>query len=59
MVSTPAGQFAGSRARRKLHEALLNSIVNKSMYFFQVTPFGRIMNRFSADIAVIDKVNIE
>lgn len=56
MISTPAGQYAGSQARRHLHERLLNSIGQKSMYFFQITPFARIVNRFSADMAVIDKV---
>lgn len=56
MISTPAGQYAGSQARRHLHERLLNSIAQKSMYFFQITPFARIVNRFSADMAVIDKV---
>lgn len=58
MVSTPAGQYAGIQARRHLHERLLNSIGQKSMYFFQITPFARIVNRFSADMAVIDKVNV-
>lgn len=56
MISTPAGQYAGSRARRHLHERLLKSIGQKPMYFFQTTPIARIVNRFSADTAVIDKV---
>lgn len=59
MISTPCGQYAGSQARKKLHDRLLNAVVNKSIYFFQVTPFGRVMNRFSCDMAVVDKVNCE
>lgn len=59
MISTPAGQYAGSQARRQLHERLLNAIGQKSMYFFQTTPSARIVNRFSADTAVIDKVCVE
>lgn len=57
MMTTPSGQYAGSVARKYLHEQLLNSVVRKSIYFFQITPFGRIMNRFSNDMSVIDKVN--
>lgn len=56
MISTPSGQYAGAQARQTLHEQLLHSIIQKSIYFFQVTPFGRLMNRFSSDMAVIDKV---
>ncbi|XP_061401063.1 ATP-binding cassette sub-family C member Sur-like, partial [Musca vetustissima] len=55
MISTPAGQWAGCKARRNLHEKLLQSIMHKSLHFFQVTPLGRIMNRFSNDMAIIDK----
>lgn len=56
MISTPCGQYAGCKARRILHDQLLQSIVQKSIYFFQIEPFGRLMNRFSLDMAVIDKV---
>ncbi|XP_073824005.1 sulfonylurea receptor [Musca autumnalis] len=55
MISTPAGQWAGCKARRNLHDKLLQSIMYKSLHFFQVTPLGRIMNRFSNDMAIIDK----
>ncbi|XP_075149498.1 sulfonylurea receptor [Haematobia irritans] len=55
MISTPAGQWAGCKARRNLHDKLLQSIMHKSLHFFQVTPLGRIMNRFSNDMAIIDK----
>nr|XP_043068593.1 ATP-binding cassette sub-family C member Sur [Drosophila bipectinata] len=55
MVSTPAGQWAGCNARRNLHDKLLQTILHKTLHFFQVTPLGRIVNRFSNDMAVIDK----
>ncbi|KAH8351886.1 hypothetical protein KR084_000433 [Drosophila pseudotakahashii] len=55
LVSTPAGQFAGCNARRNLHDKLLQTILHKTLHFFQVTPLGRIVNRFSNDMAVIDK----
>jgi len=56
LVSTPAGQYAGCNARRNLHDKLLQTILHKTLHFFQVTPLGRIVNRFSNDMAVIDKV---
>jgi len=56
LVSTPAGQFAGCNARRNLHDKLLQTILHKTLHFFQVTPLGCIVNRFSNDMAVIDKV---
>jgi len=40
--------FAGSlRASRRLHGALLHSVVRAKFRFFDSTPLGRIMNRFS------------
>ncbi|XP_022222546.2 ATP-binding cassette sub-family C member Sur isoform X2 [Drosophila obscura] len=55
MISTPAGQWAGCNARRNLHDKLLQSILHKTLHFFQVTPLGRIVNRFSNDMTIIDK----
>ncbi|KAH8410623.1 hypothetical protein KR009_007046 [Drosophila setifemur] len=55
LISTPAGQWAGCNARRNLHDKLLQTILHKTLHFFQVTPLGRIVNRFSNDMAVIDK----
>lgn len=57
MISTPMGQYAGGNARRYLHDELLHAVIHKSLYFFQITPIGRVINRFSADMAVIDKVS--
>lgn len=56
IVSTPFGQWAGYRACKRLHEQLLAALMEKSLNFFQTTPLGRVMNRFSNDINVIDKV---
>ncbi|XP_055589731.1 ATP-binding cassette sub-family C member Sur isoform X2 [Uranotaenia lowii] len=54
-ISFPAGQLAGSNARRRLHRQLLASVLKNSIHFFQTVPLGRIMNRLSIDIAVVDK----
>lgn len=48
--------FLGSlRASRKIHEQLLNRILRAKVRFFDVTPIGRIVNRFSSDMETIDQ----
>lgn len=41
-------------ASRKLHNDLLCSVMNAPLRFFEVTPIGRILNRFSKDIENVD-----
>jgi ABC-type multidrug transport system fused ATPase/permease subunit len=54
--SNGIGQYAGARARRVLHEQILHNILRSPVRFFECTPIGRIINRFSTDMSVIDKV---
>ncbi|KAF9175506.1 hypothetical protein BGX20_004661 [Mortierella sp. AD010] len=43
------------RASEVLHNTLLARILRLPMCFFDVTPQGRILNRFSSDISAIDE----
>ncbi|XP_054161116.1 multidrug resistance-associated protein 1-like [Oppia nitens] len=44
----------GVLAAKRLYETLLSSIVQSPMSFFDTTPLGRIVNRFSKDIDILD-----
>ncbi|VIO86163.1 multidrug resistance related protein 1, putative [Brugia malayi] len=41
-------------ASRKLHEGILRNIMHLPMAFFDITPLGRIVNRFGKDIEIVD-----
>ncbi|KAL2917874.1 hypothetical protein HK105_202747 [Polyrhizophydium stewartii] len=51
--------FFGSIAARRLHEAAARRIVRAPVSFFDTTPLGRIINRFSKDQDGIDSTLIE
>jgi len=40
---------------RKLHNNMLESVLAAPVAFFDVTPLGRILNRFSSDMSVCDE----
>ena len=46
--------FSTIQASVQLHNGLLNNIIRSPMSFFDTTPIGRIVNRFSKDIDEID-----
>ncbi|CAB3994040.1 multidrug resistance-associated 1-like, partial [Paramuricea clavata] len=48
--------YASYRASTALHEKLLVNIMHLALAFFEVTPTGRILNRFSKDIDMVDSV---
>jgi ATP-binding cassette, subfamily C (CFTR/MRP), member 4 len=39
---------------KNLHKSMLRSVVRAPMYFYNTNPTGRILNRFSADLAFAD-----
>ncbi|KAI1877877.1 uncharacterized protein JN550_000059 [Neoarthrinium moseri] len=48
--------FCSIEASRKLHERMATAIFRSPMSFFDTTPAGRILNRFSSDIYRLDEV---
>ncbi|KAF6030485.1 ABCC1 [Bugula neritina] len=55
-VASIAMAMVGVAASFELHKHLLENILKNPMSFFETTPLGRIINRFSSDIADIDLV---
>ncbi|KAI1316226.1 hypothetical protein EDD11_010273 [Mortierella claussenii] len=51
-----AVQYKGSLgASRSIHRRLLSQVLNSPVRFFDTTPLGRIMNRFTKDIETVDQ----
>ncbi|KAF9180847.1 hypothetical protein BGZ50_005879 [Haplosporangium sp. Z 11] len=48
--------LAAIRASTRLHERLLSTMLRLPMSFFDTTPLGRIVNRFSSDIFSVDEL---
>ncbi|XP_008836595.1 canalicular multispecific organic anion transporter 2 isoform X1 [Nannospalax galili] len=56
MLSAFTMAVGGVQAARLLHSALLHNKIRSPQSFFDTTPLGRILNRFSKDIHTIDEV---
>ncbi|XP_011635575.1 ATP-binding cassette sub-family C member Sur [Pogonomyrmex barbatus] len=50
-----SGQWAGARARRKLHQQAIAGLLGAPISFFDCNLVGKILSRFSTDMSVIDK----
>eukprot|EP00753_Platysulcus_tardus_P017931 PLAT6639.1.p1 GENE.PLAT6639.1~~PLAT6639.1.p1 ORF type:complete len:1605 (+),score=860.88 PLAT6639.1:73-4887(+) len=53
--STLLGALAAIAASRSLHSGMFMAILRAPMAFFDTTPLGRIVSRFSGDISDIDR----
>ncbi|TRY85000.1 hypothetical protein DNTS_016183, partial [Danionella cerebrum] len=56
MLSSFTMALGKIQAARKLHLALLENQIRAPQWFFDTTPVGRILNRFSKDVFVIDEM---
>lgn len=48
--------FAAIHGSRLLHSSMLHNVFKSPVSFFETNPLGRIVNRFSKDIFIIDEV---
>ncbi|XP_046728808.1 ATP-binding cassette sub-family C member 9 isoform X2 [Silurus meridionalis] len=55
LITSLTVEFLGLAAASNLHHDLLNKIIHAPIRFFDVTPLGQILNRFSADTNIIDQ----
>lgn len=46
--------FCSVRASTKLHDSMAQAVMRAPMSFFETTPVGRIINRFSSDMQAVD-----
>ncbi|KAM8884578.1 ATP-binding cassette sub-family C member 9 isoform 2-T4 [Synchiropus picturatus] len=55
LITSLTVEFLGLSAATNLHHNLLNKIIHAPIRFFDITPLGQILNRFSADTNTIDQ----
>lgn len=55
LITSLTVEFLGLHAATNLHHNLLNKIIHAPIRFFDITPLGQILNRFSADTNIIDQ----
>ncbi|XP_059829929.1 ATP-binding cassette sub-family C member 8 isoform X2 [Hypanus sabinus] len=55
LVTSIAVEWTGLKVTKELHKSLLNQVILAPMRFFETTPLGNILNRFSADTNIIDQ----
>ena len=54
LVQISLGYYSSLRASRYLFSAMLQRLARAPARFFDITPIGRILNRFTADIGTVD-----
>jgi len=48
--------YASVRAARLMHGGMVRAVLRAKVSWFEATPLGRVLNRFSSDISQIDQV---
>ncbi|ANB15991.1 ATP-binding cassette glutathione S-conjugate transporter YCF1 [Sugiyamaella lignohabitans] len=48
--------YCAIHSAKKLHDGMLNAVIRAPMSFFETTPLGRIINRFSNDVYRVDQI---
>lgn len=56
LLTSVIGALAVLNGSRLLHRRMLERVLHAPMSFFDTTPLGRIVNRFSKDINIIDEI---
>lgn len=56
MIRNITGYIGGLNASRHYFNAMLDSVLHSKIRFFDSTPIGRIMNRFSKDMGTLDGI---
>ncbi len=54
LINSLTWAAGGINAGRVLHTAMLRRVLRAPMSFFDTTPAGRIINRFSSDVSTVD-----
>ncbi|KAL4830387.1 hypothetical protein H8958_019808 [Nasalis larvatus] len=55
LITSVTVEWTGLKVAKRLHRSLLNRIILAPMRFFETTPLGSILNRFSSDCNTIDQ----
>ena len=54
VIQIIAGYVGAYKAAKVLHNRMLNSVIHSTTRWFDTTPSGRIVNRFSRDQETVD-----
>ncbi|KAA6388286.1 MAG: putative Metal resistance protein YCF1 [Streblomastix strix] len=55
IIRTIISAYSVQRSNRLIHSKLLSHVMNAPSSFFDTTPLGRILNRFTGDISITDQ----
>jgi len=56
MVRVTVLSLSAQLGARTIHDSMIIRVMRAPMAFFERTPMGRVLNRFSADVETLDQV---